>query len=146
MKPLAENRKARFDHAVLETYEAGLALTGQEVKSVKAGRASLAGSFALIRGGEAWLTNMHIPAYQIKNAPTGYDSSRTRKLLLSKRELDELSGKLNEKGYTLLPLTLYLNRNLVKVELGLARSKQQKDRREDIKKKEAIREARGLRS
>lgn len=145
MKSLAENRRARFDYAVLETYEAGIELTGQEVKSVKSNRASLAGSFALIRGGEAWLTNAQIPPYQAGNAPPDYDASRTRRLLLSKNEIKSLEGKLHEKGYTLVPLRMYLKRNLVKVELGLARSKKHADRRQDIKKKEDIREARRLR-
>ncbi|MEK7608621.1 MAG: SsrA-binding protein SmpB [Patescibacteria group bacterium] len=137
MAPFAENRRARFDYDMLETLEAGIELYGYEVKSVKEGRMELPGSYCLIRAGELWLTNAKIPAYQPKNAPEGYDSTRTRKLLIQKKEIKMLSGRLEEKGLTLVPLKAYPKRGLIKLELGLGRSRKQKDKR-DLLKKRAI--------
>jgi SsrA-binding protein len=149
-KPLAENRRARFDYDILETYEAGLELTGGEVKSVKEGKMQISGSYALIRppasgragAGEAWLTNSVIPPYQPKNVPPDYDPGRNRRLLLRKEELKNLSGRLHEKGLSLLPLRIYAKRGLVKVELGLGRSRKKGDKRDLLKKRAVEREIR----
>lgn len=135
MASFAENRRARFDYDVLETFEAGVELRGYEVKSVKSGHMQLPGSYCLIRGGELWLVNAKIPAHQPKNAPEGYDPARTRKLLLKKNELKTLSGRLEEKGLTLVPLKAYPKKGLVKLGLGLGRSRKQKDKRDLLKKR-----------
>ena len=133
MAPLAENRRARFDYEILETFEAGLSLQGQEVKSIRNGRLNLAGSFAIIRGGEAWLVNAQIPPYQPKNAPADYDPARTRRLLLKRQEIAALTGRLHEKGLVLVPLEAFSKKNLLKLTLGLARSKKTRDKREAIR-------------
>lgn len=142
MPELAINRKARFDYEILEAYEAGIELLGQEVKSVKAGRINLQGSFVVFRAGEAWLLNAHIPPYQPANAPPQYDPDRLRKLLLNRRELNALAGRLNQKGLTLVPLKVYTKKGLVKIEVGLARHRRKIDKRELLKKREAVREMR----
>ena len=142
MSILAENRKAHFNYEILETLEAGLELKGFEVKAIKTGHASLAGSFALIRGGEAWLTNMDVPPYQAKNTPADYDSKRTRRLLIKKSEIEYLSNKLNTDRLTLVPLKLYNKGGRIKVELGLVRGKRKYEKRETIKKRETQREIR----
>ncbi len=141
-KNLAENRRARFDYDILEKYEAGLELSGQEVKSAKGGKMNLAGSYAVIRGGEAWLLNAQIPPHQPKNAPADYDPARTRRLLLRREEIKNLLGRLHEKGLSLLPLRAYAKRGLVKLELGLGRSRKDKDKREVLKKRSVEREMR----
>lgn len=141
-KNLAENRRARFDYDILEEYEAGLELSGQEVKSAKGGKMNLAGAYAVLRGGEAWLLNAQIPPYQPKNAPADYDPARTRRLLLRRGEIKDLLGRLHEKGLSLLPLRAYVKRGLVKLELGLGRSRKSKDKREVLKKRSAEREMR----
>ena len=135
----SSNKKARFDYEVLETYTAGLKLCGHEVKSVKKGSASLRGAFVIIRGGEPYLTNVTIPPYQERNLTPNYDPQRTRKLLLNKKEVQEIESKLQVKGLTLVPLRLYNNRGLIKVEIGLMRGKKKYDKRETIKKREAER-------
>lgn len=140
MKPLAENRKAYFNYEILEKYNAGISLIGQEVKSIKQGHMSLEGSYVVIRGGEAFLLGAHVPPYQPKNAPKDYDPERTRKLLLRKDELRYLIGKTQEKGLTLLPLKVYTLKSNIKLEFALARGKKKKDKRETIKKREAERE------
>ena len=142
MSILAENRKAHFNYEILETLEAGLELKGFEVKAIKTGHASLAGSFALIRGGEAWLTNMDVPPYQAKNTPADYDSKRTRRLLIKKSEIEYLSNKLNTDRLTLVPLKLYNKGGRVKLLLGLARGKRKYEKRETIKKREVQKEIR----
>lgn len=142
MKFLSENRKARFDYEVLETLEAGVELTGQEVKSAKIGRMNLSGSYAVIRGGEAWLLNADIPAYQPKNAPKEYDPKHTRRLLLHADEIKNLTGKLQEKGLSLLPLNAHLKRGIIKIELGLGRARKKHDKREVLKKRAHMREMR----
>lgn len=136
MNAYAENRKAWFNYEILEDFEAGIQLTGHEVKSVKAGKAGLAGAFAIIRGGEVFIVNMEVPPYQPKNTPADYDSSRSRKLLLNKKEIAYLSGKINEAGLTLVALKLYNKGGRIKVRLGLARGKKKADKREAIKKRE----------
>ena len=135
-----ENKKARFDYEILTSLEAGIALTGHEVKSVKAGHMSIAGAFAVPRGNELWLLHANIPPYQAANVPVGYEPTRSRRLLLNKKEIAELIGKMKERGLTLLPLRVYINHNLVKVELGLGRGKRGPDKRESIKKRETGRE------
>ncbi|OGD90784.1 SsrA-binding protein [Candidatus Curtissbacteria bacterium RIFCSPHIGHO2_02_FULL_40_17] len=135
----SSNKKARFDYEVLETYIAGVKLYGHEVKSVKKGSASLRGAFVIIRGGEPYLTNVTIPPYQERNLTPNYDPQRTRKLLLNKKEVQEIEDKLQAKGLTLVPLRLYNNRGLIKVEIGLMRGKKKYDKRETIKKREAER-------
>ena len=97
-KPLSENRRARFDYDIIDTYEAGIELKGFEVKSVTNGRGNLTGAYAIVRGGEVWLLNMEIPPYQPANMPSDYDSTRTRRLLLKKEEIKVLTGKIKERG------------------------------------------------
>ena len=142
MKPLAENRRARFDYEILETYEAGLELIGQEVKSVKLGHLNLSSSYSIIKNNEVWLLNSEIPAYQPKNAPENYDPSRTRRLLLHKSEIKNLAGHLHDKGLSLIPLNAHLKKNLIKLELGLAKSRKKHDKRELIKKRTIQKEIR----
>lgn len=142
MKPIAENKKAGFDYEILEKYEAGIALSGQEVKSAKSGRFNLAGSYAVPRNGEFWLVNADIPPYQPKNAPADYDPSRSRKLLLHKNEIKTLVGKLQQKSFSLVPLRAYLKNGFIKLELGLGKSRKKSDKRELLKKRSAEREMR----
>lgn len=136
MPDLAVNRKAEFDYDILETYEAGMALSGAEVKSVRAGRMQLSGSFVLMRGGEAWLTNATIPPYQPSNTPPAYDAARPRKLLLHRRELKELIGKSAQKGLTLVALRVYTKGPRIKLAFGLARRRKKYDQRERIRERE----------
>lgn len=142
MSSLAVNRKARFDYAILTTYEAGLELHGFEVKSVKLGHVTLAGSFVVMRNGEALLVNATISPYQAKNTPPRYDPHRSRRLLLHKSEIRELIGKSQQKGLTLVPLSLYTKHSRVKLEFGLARRRKKSDKREVIKKRDAEQEMR----
>lgn len=135
-KLVAQNRRARHDYQVLDVYEAGLVLTGTEVKSLRAGRASLQEGFALIRDGEAWLHNVHIPEYT-EGTWTNHEPRRTRKLLLHSGEIARLIGKSQERGLTLVPLSLYFSNGKAKVELALARGKQKQDKRRDIAEREA---------
>ena len=134
------NRKARHDYFIEETVEAGLVLTGSEVKSLRDGRANLKDSFARVDRGEAVLVNAHISLYDPAHREN-HDPTRSRKLLLHRREIDRLEGKVKEKGLTLIPLRMYFNaRGRAKVELGLARGKRQYDKRQSIKEREARRE------
>ncbi len=138
-KAVATNRKARHDYSFEDTFEAGIALTGTEIKSVRAGQVSLRDSFATIKDGEMWLINVHIAAYR-QAAQFNHEPRRPRKLLMHRREINRLTGKLQEKGLTLIPLRLYLKNNLAKVELGLGRGKRQYDKRATLKAKESRRE------
>jgi SsrA-binding protein len=140
MKPLAENRKAYFDYEILKTYEAGISLTGQEVKSIRNGRINLAGAYVIIKPNGAFLLNAKIPPYQPKNTPPDYEPNRTRQLLLKKEELKYLLGKSKEGGLTILPLFLYTKGRRIKVSMGLARRKKKYDKREAIKKRETKKE------
>lgn len=142
MENLAENRRARFDYEILDTYEAGIELLGSEVKSVRKGSFNLGGSYAVIRGGELWLLNSDIPPFQPNNTPEGYDSKRTRRLLVHKEELSALFGKLNEKSYSLIPLRAYSKEGIIKLELGLTRARKKSDKRELLKKRTTDKEAR----
>lgn len=138
MPHLASNRDAHHHYSILETLEAGIKLTGAEVKSVKAGNVSLKGSYATIKGSELWLINAHIGHYK-PAGPNQFDQTRTRKLLVSRKEVDRMIGTLKSAGLTLIPLSVYSKRGLVKVELGLGRGKGKKDKRATIKKREAER-------
>ena len=145
MEVYAENRRARFDYEIIETFEAGIELKGFEVKAIKSGRVSIAGCFALPRTGskgsvELWLLNADIPPYQPANTPPDYDSKHSRRLLMKAKEIKELLGKSKSAGLTLVPLKMYNKRGLVKVELGLARPKKKGDKREAIRKREVKRE------
>ena len=137
-KVVASNRKARHDYTILDTYEAGLALTGTEVKSLRAGRASLVDAFAQERDGELFLHGMHIPEYA-QGTWTNHEPRRTRKLLLNRMEINRLIGKL-ESGLTLVPLALYFSDGWAKVEIGLAKGKKSYDKRQDLAKRDAERE------
>lgn len=135
-KVVATNRKARHNYEITETMEAGIVLTGSEVKSLREGRASLNEAFALIRDGEAFLINMHIPPYR-QAGYAQHEPARNRKLLLHKNEIRRLIGKTAERGLTLVPLQCYFSHGLAKIELGLAKGKRQYDKRQSIAKREA---------
>jgi SsrA-binding protein len=138
-KLIAENRRARHDYHLLERYEAGLVLTGTEVKSLRAGKAILQRAFGDLREGELYLVGAHIPEYAQGNAQN-HDPDRDRKLLLHRRELDQLAGKVQEKGLTLVPTRLYWKDGRAKVELALARGKELRDKRRDIAERDARRQ------
>jgi SsrA-binding protein len=138
-KVVASNRKARHDYAILDTYEAGMALTGTEVKSLRAGRASLVDAFGHENNGEIYLHGMHIPEYT-QGTWTNHEPRRVRKLLLKRVEIDKLLGKLREEGLTLVPLQVYFNDGWAKVELGLAKGKKAYDKRQDMATRDAQRE------
>ncbi len=137
---IASNKKARHDYTVEDTYEAGLVLTGTEVKSLRAGRASLVDGFAIIRDGEAWLQGVHIPEYT-EGTWTNHEPRRPRKLLLHRQEILRLIGKTRESGLTLVPLSLYFRDGRAKVEIALARGKKTYDKRQALAEKQATREA-----
>lgn len=139
MPSLATNRRAKYDYHIVETFEAGLVLSGQEVKSVKKGRMSLKGAYVTIKDKEAWLINALIPPYQPKNTPPDYQPTRSRKLLLNKKEIKSLIGKTRQKGLTLVPLRVYTKHNRLKLAFALGLGKRQADKREKIKKREAKR-------
>jgi SsrA-binding protein len=139
-KFVAQNRKARHDYHVEATFEAGLVLTGTEVKSLRAGRASLVDGFAEVRDGEIWLRNVHIPEYD-RGTWTNHEPRRPRKLLMRRDEISRLIGKTREKGLTLVPLALYFSDGYAKVELALARGKKSYDKRHALAEKQARREA-----
>jgi SsrA-binding protein len=138
-KIVASNRKARHDYAIVELFEAGVALLGTEVKSLREGHASLTDSFATVDDGEVWLRNLHIPEYQ-HGSWTNHDPRRTRKLLLHRQQIDRLVGKIRDGNLTLVPLSLYFLGGKVKVELALARGKQAHDKRQDMARRDAQRE------
>lgn len=139
-KNICENRRARFNYEILEKFEAGLVLTGSEVKSLREGKGNLSDSYAMASRDELWLINAHIAKYQ----PAGFfnhEEKRERKLLMSRHEIDRLMGKIQEKGLTLVPLSLYFNnKGRVKVSLGLGKGKKSHDKRETIKRRESDRE------
>jgi SsrA-binding protein len=138
-KLIASNKKARHDYAILDTYEAGIALTGTEVKSLRLGRASLVDAFAQEKDGEIWLYGLHIPEYA-QGTWTNHAPRRTRKLLLSKVEINKLIGKTHEGGLTMVPLSMYFSDGWAKVELALAKGKKSYDKRQDLAKRDADRE------
>ncbi|MBE3595740.1 MAG: SsrA-binding protein SmpB [Hydrogenibacillus sp.] len=138
-KVVAQNKKARHDYFIEETYEAGIVLTGTEVKSIRRGRVNLKDSYAHVKNGEVFLLNMHVSPYEQGNR-FNHDPLRTRKLLLHRHEINKLIGKTREEGYTLVPLSIYVKRGRVKVELALAKGKKQYDKREALKTKAVQRE------
>lgn len=142
MATYIDNRKAHFNYSVEETFEAGIELSGFEVKSIKKGQGTISSAFCVVRGGEAYMLNMHIPPYQPHNIDAGYDPDRTRRLLLSKKEIKKLADKDSMKGLTLVPLSLYSKGRYVKVSIAVARGKKVFDKRETIKKRESDREVR----
>jgi SsrA-binding protein len=147
MTTFAVNKRAHYDYEIAETFEAGIALLGYEVKSIKTKRVSLKGAFVTIKssGGrtpEVYLTNAHIPKYEKASTIDVYDPDRPRKLLLHAKEIGKLIGKKQEQGLTLVPLRIYVKRNLVKLEFGIGRGKKNYDKREDIKKRDTALEMR----
>lgn len=136
---LLENKKVRLRFTILETYSAGMELSGGEVKSLRAHHGSLDGARIIVRAGEAYLIGATIPPYQIKNTPENYDPERTRKLLLSKKEIAELAEAESKKGLTIVPLEVYNNRYL-KLRIAIVKGKSKVDKREDIKKADAARD------
>lgn len=139
IRVIARNKKARHDFFIEETFEAGIKLRGTEIKSIRASRVNLKDSFAIVENGELFLHNMHISPYSHGNREN-HEPERKRKLLLHKREIRNLIGKTKLKGYTLVPLSIYLKRNLAKIELALAKGKNVRDKRADLAKKTAQRE------
>ena len=136
---VAVNRRARHDFSIDETFEAGIVLTGTEIKSLRAGKANLSDAYARIERGEAWLVGAHIAPFEQGNR-YNHEPKRNRKLLLHRREIDELLGRAQQKGQTIVPLRLYLSRGKAKLELGVARGKQLHDRRRDIADRDAKRD------
>ena len=139
LKMIARNRRARHEYHIEEVYEAGLVLTGTEVKSLRAGRASLTDGFGQISDHEVWLHNVHIPEYT-QGTWTNHEPRRTRKLLMHRREIDKLASETTERGLTLVPLALYFKDGKAKVELALARGKRSYDKRQDLAARDAARE------
>ncbi|OGG73388.1 SsrA-binding protein [Candidatus Kaiserbacteria bacterium RIFCSPLOWO2_01_FULL_54_20] len=133
---LVENQRARFDYSILEEMEAGLELLGSEVKSLRAGRGSLKGARVVARGGEAYLVGASIPAWQIANAPKSYDPERTRRLLLSRKEIAHVASAEGEKGLTIVPLRVYNRGTKLKLAIAIARGKKKEDKRQSIRARE----------
>jgi len=137
---LVEYKKAFLKYSPIESFAAGLELTGQEVKSLRNKLGSLDGSRVVVRGGEAFIVGMTIPAYQSTNAPKSYDPERARRLLLTKKEISYLYAAESKKGLTIVPLEVYTNKELIKVRIAIVRGKGKSDKREDLKKRDALRE------
>ena len=142
MARFSDNSKALFDYEIIERFTAGIELLGVEVKSVRAGKMNLRGTFVAIRGDEAYLVGADIPAYQPKNAPKDYDALRARKLLLSKKELEELKQAEGTKGLTIIPLSVYNKGRFLKLDIAIARGKKKFDKRQAIKKRDVERDLR----
>lgn len=139
---LIENRKARFNYELQEKMNAGIELFGFEVKAVRQKQGSLDGAYVIVRGGEAFLINAFVPPYQPKNTPKEYDPRRHRKLLLTKKEITELTGVEAKKGLTIVPISVYNKGRKIKVEIAIARGKKKYDKRETLKRRDAEREMR----
>lgn len=139
VSPKIENRKARHEYHIDETYEAGIALKGTEVKSIRAGKASLHEAYAYLNNGEVWLKNMYIKVYEF-GSYHNHDETRDRKLLLKRKEIREIDKYISQKGFTLVPLKLYFKNGYAKILVGLARGKKMYDKREGIKEKDVKRE------
>ena len=137
---LIDNRKARHDYHIEETYEAGIVLTGSEIKSVRAGRVNLRGSYARLWQGEVWVYDMHISTYDQSGKYFNHEPTRPRKLLLHRREISRIAGQVERQGYTLVPVRMYLKGRRVKIELGLARGKKLYDKRADLAERQAKRD------
>ncbi len=144
-KVVATNRKARHDYSIEDVFEAGIVLTGTEVKSLRAGRASLVDGYAVVDGGEIWLENVHIPEYT-EGTWNNHSTRRKRKLLMHREEIAKLAGKVKESGFTLVPLSLYFKDGKAKVELALAKGKRDYDKRQALKEKQDKRAADGAMS
>lgn len=142
MSVISTNKRAFFDYEILEKFEAGIVLSGQEVKSIKTGHISLAGAFVTLKGEEAWLTNASVPPYKMAGKISDYDPTRPRKLLLHKKELTSLIGKIKQKGLTLVPLRVYTKGSNIKLEFGIGKGKKKYEKRETIKKREIDRKIR----
>lgn len=140
IKLVADNRQARYQYEILETFEAGIALVGTEVKSIREGKVNLKDGFANVKRGEVWLHNVHISPHSMTNLAYNHEPRRTRKLLLHKREIRKLIGQTEQKGLTLVPLKMYLKGGKVKVSLALGRGKKLHDKRESLKQKQDKRE------
>lgn len=139
-KIFSENKKGYYDYNILEKFEAGIVLFGQEVKSIKTGHINLAGSFVALRQHEPFLVGVKVPPYQPNNVGADYNENRERKLLLNKKEIDYLVGKSAQKGFSLIPLKIYDKRGKIKLEIGLAKGKKKYDKKEKIKKRDVERE------
>ena len=140
-KVVASNRRARHDYDVLETFEAGIALEGSEVKSLREGKVQLRDAYARVQGGEVWLHAVHVPPYAFAHGSDGHDPERPRKLLLHRHQIDELAGRTQQESLTLVPLSLYFKDGRAKVELALARGRRRYDKRQAIARRDAEREA-----
>ncbi len=136
MKIISQNKKARHDYFIEETYEAGIKLMGSEIKSIRQGKVNLSDSYVTFKDGEAFILNMHISKYDYSNR-YNHDETRTRKILLHKNEILKLFGKTREQGYAVIPLKVYLKEGLAKVEIGLAKGKKDYDKRQTLKEKDA---------
>jgi SsrA-binding protein len=146
IESIAKNRRARHDYAIIDTWEAGLVLTGSEVKSLREGKANLSDAYGIVRDGEIYLINLHISVYE-RASYNNHEPTRTRKLLLHKREIGRLIGAIERQGLTLIPLELYFKRGIAKVAIALGKGKKQHDKREDAKARDADREiARAVRT
>jgi SsrA-binding protein len=142
VKVVAVNRRARFDYSIDESFECGVVLLGTEVKSIKDGKLSFPDAFAEVRDGEVWMRNFHISEYPFSSAAFQHDPDRQKKLLLKAQEIKRIDRRVREKGYTLIPLSVYLKRGLVKVELGLCKGKKLYDKRADIRERDLDRDMR----
>ncbi|MDD4994928.1 MAG: SsrA-binding protein SmpB [Patescibacteria group bacterium] len=140
MPAISINKKGLHNYEILERFEAGIVLSGQEVKSVKGGQMHLDGAYVRVRGGEAWLVGAEIPKYRFAGPLPDYDAQRTRKLLFRKREIRYLTGKTQEKGLTLVPVSVYTSRSKIKLEIGLARGRQSHDKRDVMKERDVKRQ------
>jgi len=140
MKIFSENKKARYDYNILEKFEAGIVLLGQEVKSIKTGHINLSGSYVALRGKEPYLIGVKVPPYQPNNVGANYNENRERKLLLNKKEIDYLIGKSSQKGFSLIPLKIHEKHGRIKLEFGLAKGKKKYNKKEKIKKRDIDRE------
>ncbi|MEU3772644.1 SsrA-binding protein SmpB [Streptomyces sp. NPDC032472] len=138
-KLIAQNKKARHDYTILDTYECGIVLTGTEVKSLRQGRASLVDGFVSVEGREAWMYNVHVPEYS-QGTWTNHSARRKRKLLMHREEIDKLESKAQETGHTVVPLALYFKDGRAKVEIGLAKGKKEYDKRQALREKQDTRE------
>jgi SsrA-binding protein len=146
IESIAKNRRARHDYSIIDTWEAGLVLTGSEVKSLREGKANLSDAYGIVRDGEIYLINLHISVYE-RASYNNHEPTRTRKLLLHKREIGRLIGAIERQGLTLIPLELYFKRGIAKVAIALGKGKKQHDKREDAKARDADREiARAVRT
>ncbi|MEL6228299.1 MAG: SsrA-binding protein SmpB [Cyanobacteria bacterium J06656_5] len=139
-KVMADNRQARFTYEILDSYEAGIALQGTEVKSIRAGKVNLRDGYAQVKNGEVWLLNVHISPHDMTNQAYNHEPRRPRRLLLHKAEIRKLIGKVEEKGLTLVPMKLYLKKGRVKVNIAIGRGKKLHDKRESLKQKQEKRD------